>query len=505
MPHDPSRASASRLRLRAAERASRGVVGTVARAFEFRRLRALAAAVALPAALSGCVTLPPPPAPHPLDDASGSYAIAVVPARHAPVSVFVSQSAEPGAASQEALKGAGVGALGSAAMLGVGAIVFPPLGVPLAIAMTPIMIGGGAIGGAIKGSMMEGAASKLTPEQREALIRTLAGTFPDPRLSTQMATAVVDDVLKFSMQRAEALPEAGPASPDDRPDYRPLHDRGFGGALEVRVTQIGFTGTSDATLALFATAEARLVDTASGKATWLRGMVYESPTHALAFWLKDDAAQTRAEVGRATRTLGGRVVDLVVLATEPSAAGEAKSGVDSCGVPLLDPKPYMRSDATSGRQDGATISTGPLNPLLAWEPVPREWDRVVPSRRWDRAKDLRYDLRIWKALDGGPGDLVYERIGLAGTGHRVETALDPATTYYWSVRLRYTLDGRAKAAPWSLSGNRAGELPFPKGARFYASAVGGDLVREPCAWEDSVTCACADYLPPALLYWFRTP
>lgn len=504
MPHDPARASADRLRRRAAERERRGLAGTVARAFEYR-LRALAPVLALSATLSGCVTLPPPPAPHPLDDAPASYAIAVVPARHAPVSVFVSSSAEPGTASQEALKGAGVGALGSLAMLGAGAIVFPPLGVPLALAMTPIMIGGGAIGGAIKGSMMEGDASKLTAEQREALTRTLAETFSDPRLSTQMATAVVDDVLRFSPQRAEVLPESGPASRDDRPDYRPLRDRGFGGALEVRVTQVGFTGTSDATLSLFATAEARLVDATSGRTTWLRGMVYESPTHAVAFWLKDDAAQTKAEVGRATRTLGGRVVDLVVLATEPSASGEAKSGVDSCGVPLLGPKPVVRSDATSGRQDGATASAGPLTPLLAWEPVPREWDRVVPSRRWDRAKDLRYDLRIWKALDGGPGDLVYERIGLAGTEHRIEIALDPATTYYWSVRLRYTLDGHTKAAPWSLSGRVAGELPFPKDARYYASLVGGDLVREPCVWDDSVTCACADYLPPALLYWFRTP
>jgi hypothetical protein len=47
-----------------------------------------------------------------------------------------------------ALRGAGIGVAGAGVLLAVGAIVFPPLGVPLAVGMAPVLAGAGAVAGA---------------------------------------------------------------------------------------------------------------------------------------------------------------------------------------------------------------------------------------------------------------------------------------------------------------------------------------------------------------------
>jgi len=125
---------------------------------------------------------------------------------------------------------------------------------------------------------------------------------------------------------------------------------------------------------------------------------------------------------------------------------------------------------------------------------------------WERAADLRYDLRIWSAEDHIPGDLVYERVGLAATSHTLETALAPHASYFWSVRLRYTLDGEPRATRWSAASRPAFRFVLPMGdALFHAPAPGGASPAPTCAPASFSPCACLDFIPAGNYLWFRTP
>src|SRR5512139_805245 len=90
--------------------------------------------------LASCATVVPPP----VAKEGPEYAMAVVPARYPPNAGFGGRSYGD-TLVQGAVAGAGAGALSSALLLGIGAVVFPPLGVPLALGMAPVPIGGGAI------------------------------------------------------------------------------------------------------------------------------------------------------------------------------------------------------------------------------------------------------------------------------------------------------------------------------------------------------------------------
>jgi len=126
----------------------------------------------------------------------------------------------------------------------------------------------------------------------------------------------------------------------------------------------------------------------------------------------------------------------------------------------------------------------------------------VRSRSDRAAAELRYDLRIWSAEDRIPGDLVYERVGLAGTAHAVENPLAPRASYFWSVRLRCTLDGEPRATRWSAASRPAFRFVVPMGdALFHAPAQGATA----CAPAALTPCACLDFIPAPNYLWFRTP
>jgi hypothetical protein len=110
-------------------------------------------------------------------------------------------------------------------------------------------------------------------------------------------------------------------------------------------------------------------------------------------------------------------------------------------------------------------------------------------------------------VDDAPSDLVYERVGLTGTRHQVEVPLKPASMYFWSVRLRGTVDGRPRAAPWS-----AWKLPrfhtqsFLRDARivgYYRHADTMTPVSIGSALEFS--CPALDFIPAENFHRFRTP
>jgi len=457
--------------------------------------------------LAGCADVPRIPAA-PMESIGSQYAIAVVPARDVPESNFSSHPYREDLA-KGAAAGAGAGAVGAAVMMGALAIAAPPFGLALGLAMAPVLVGGGALGGLVVSAAYGpgwAGSTDVAEQQRTTLIQALNSVVSGVPLPDLTADVVVRNIAAFTPVRAEVVP--GPVSQSDRPDYQALRYRGFGGALEIRYTGAGFTGVKEDGLSLFLTAEAHLIDTGTGKPTWFRGLVYESPNYSASRWLREDAALMRTTLERAYAVVAERIVDILVLSTEPSATNEPS--YLACGVALLEPGPALepvpKYDPRSmvNTQIPAMARAASLTPVLAWAALP-DSQSVFAKNPWTAAKDLRYDLRIWKAVDDVPEDIAYERLGLTNTQHQIAVALEPASTYFWSVRMRGTVDGRRRATPWSFAVNPQFVSPRAlSGARFYPMAGGEELRRAPCygPWN---ACGCLDFIPAPNFYRFRTP
>ena len=307
------------------------------------------------------------------------------------------------------------------------------------------------------------------------------------------------DIRKFS--RLDATVTDGGAAADPG-DYRPLRDRGFGAAIEVKVKEVGFVGSgADPVMALFMTAEARLVDTATGQAAGLRGLVYVSSRHGIRVWTQDGAALAREEILRGTSTLAERIVDdLVFRAVGDTAPSDPHFEI--CGLAPRHPKPEWGGFLLLGSKQPVDSTVESVTPLLEWEEGNLEHWGLDGAGAGERS----YDLRIWSVVDGAPGELVYERVGLAQPRHRVETPLKAGSTYFWSVRLRYVKDGRTRVTRWSASNTPIVHLGAQlRDALYYSHVVDGTVQPFPCPAGDVYPCRWLDFIPAANYFRFRTP
>lgn len=423
------------------------------------------------------------------DAATARVSIAVVPAQYAPQVGIVAPSH---AAAEAAAKGAAVGAA-QGALSGLQFLVLGPGGVAAAIGLTLAYAALGAAGG----------AASVPPDTR---IGPAVPPETMPGLREQLAASVAADIGRFTPYGAIVVPGVGPRSRDDLPDYRALAARGHRDVVEVAATQVGLVGQggADPMFTLVVTARARRVDPASGVATASRGLVYQSPRYTRDEWLREQGVRMRAEMSRAQAALAGRIVDDLLLGAEFATDPDAERLPALCGVAPVDPPPEWRRDPVYEREL-AQSRVASVTPTLAWEARPaRAWpyDRVP----WERAVDLRYDLRIWSAEDHIPGDLVYERVGLPATSHTIEVPLAPHASYFWSVRLRYTLDGEPRATRWSAASRPAFRFVLPMGdALFHAPVPAGASPASTCAPASFSPCACLDFIPAANYLWLRTP
>jgi len=123
-------------------------------------------------------------------------------------------------------------------------------------------------------------------------------------------------------------------------------------------------------------------------------------------------------------------------------------GTPICGIrPLYPEVRYAMPQGTV-----ADVRVDSAQPTLRWEAWPtdemRENDR---GGMLDRVRGVLYDLKVWRAPPGKEVRLVYERDGLSQPLHRIERPLEPGTRHFWTVRARYSVDGREEHTIWSLS------------------------------------------------------
>jgi hypothetical protein len=180
-------------------------------------LSAFALAIAL---LAGCASTRPGAESVAPQIAPGR--VAIVAARYVPESAFNTYARGRGAAAGEnGVKSAAKGALGGALLLPlVVASVFPPL-----IAVAPFLAPIGAVSGAVVGGtagVVSGAWNGMPSEQVAALHQPIERARREQAMQGAMAKRVLQEGAAMPHYQFAYLPEAGPASAFDAPDYHSL-------------------------------------------------------------------------------------------------------------------------------------------------------------------------------------------------------------------------------------------------------------------------------------------
>lgn len=122
-------------------------------------------------------------------------------------------------------------------------------------------------------------------------------------------------------------------------------------------------------------------------------------------------------------------------------------------VPVSGLRPeYPEVRATVFTNELASVEVDSLQPTLRWEAFPRPQDREADREgHLSRIRSVTYDLRIWRATNAYPAELIYAREGFPEPSHRVEVPLERSTEYFWTVRARFELDGDVRVTGWGLA------------------------------------------------------
>jgi hypothetical protein len=451
-----------------------------------RANRLAAAACLLSTVLSGCASQDPASYTAPVEEGlrSATQAVEVI------STVVATDETPPGLdapigqgkeAAQGAAAGGGIGLLvGVLAAAGGG-----PLGAYFATIVTPTLTVGGAAGGAAAGW------STAVPKEDAAAVRA-ALSQSRFELSAEVA------------RRIEVrLPSVGKiaVSPDGRetPDLR----------IEVAVDRWGLAGGagSDPLTGFYIETSYRVVRGSDGATIAERSVIQGGPQRTISAWTRDNAAALSKAIDETLSRVAEAVTDGAFLVYDFHVLRPGVVRGNTCGLRPVSPSPIYRF----GPYESGHPRVDSLTPDLVWESFPSKADVEDDTGHiLARVSDIRYDLRVWKDVHGGPGDVVYERTGLQLTSrdgqvdHLVDTPLAPGTRYLWSVRARFRLDGAERVTRWAYDVEidmqavplgYFGRHPFPPGCM-------EDPYRQSCAMRH----ACVDdSIPPMHYFGFSTP
>ena len=405
--------------------------------------------------------------------------VAIVPARYAPDSEFVTFAKGK---VEGAAKGAALG--GGTSAVAFGALLAGTSGIGAAIvAITGVFVTAAAI---VEGGV-EGANAAIPAGRAREVDAVIDAAVA--QLDAQRSLGRQIDALLAAepwIKRASAGID-GPAAADDTPDYAGLRGTGVDTVLEIGVISIGIESCAPEFIRrmstacahdpkqprvdLFMQARARLVRVADGEALFVRTFRFKTPRRPVAPWIAQDGRLLAEEIARGYAELAERIRDEAFLITPlplpmtrdfHGMPGPGHPGAGVCGLAPLEPapaavrvsemwtQPVARDEdlcPAAGQHFGKVRA---LRPTLRWSAFPRDEDRAgLDPDVLRRIGGVSYELRIWAVEACERGAVVYERVGLPAPEHALETPLEPATRYFWSVRARFSLDARPMATRWS--------------------------------------------------------
>jgi hypothetical protein len=320
-------------------------------------------------------------------------------------------------------RGASVGAVtGAATGLFIGT-----LGgiIPLFLVTTPVGSAIGVVVGGTSGALMARSGRVVGAEHRqiaaELAQRDLQACLRD-RVAALADAATEKDV--------EVRRDLGPDASGALPDYGTSE----GHVLEIRIEKLEVFGWGirSPQTRVFAVARTRLIAPAGSEEVYGQRIFSSSESRSWRNWIAAPGS-VAGSVDDACEFLAQRIVEEVfVLVIPPGWEPPGPPACNSagwCTVRGLLPQPVGSSDAHRW------FETDTRQPALQWLPL--------------EGQAARYDLRVWRAEDGVPAELVYERERLPEPQHQLETRLEPDTEYLWSIRAHFEVDGQPRRTPWS--------------------------------------------------------
>jgi hypothetical protein len=306
----------------------------------------------------------------------------------------------------------------------------------------------------------------------------------------------------------------GPSTKDEKPLYSSLKRQNVDMALETNVKSLGFLGGegADPEIALFINVTVRVVRTVDGLEIYSGESSHISSPRKLSEWAQNGAAVLCQEFETAYARLAEQILENLFLVYD-FHVDSVWSVAMHCMLKPYNPPPSNIGFYSLKLKFSKVDS---LQPTFKWEAFPREKDLKSDSAGiFTRVSEITYDLKIWKGHNGYPEELVYGRKGVFAperiieitekkvaedtvpgqleqapivrkeriAEHTIETLLEPATEYFWSVRARFKLDGQTRITKWSYSRSRL----RPDGS------TGGP---DPCL---------ADHIPITNYHRFKTP
>jgi hypothetical protein len=378
---------------------------------------------------------------------------------------------EPSYAFQALVEGKGEGtadgALGGAAacldlLLSGGD---PTVAAAFAVVCLPVAM----VAGAIRGGT--GAAPARSVD--EARDRAQAG-IAALRLNESLRQLLLEQARLVGLEAQVLDQEAGPAGPADAPDYASLADR-VDSVLELNVQQVEATsGWGDPVPVSFTIrAQVRLIDVRDGRVLDSYVASYAGMERPVDEWFAADGAALQADLNASLQKLAANAVDdFMIYRPTPPAESSRASGerVPGYAIGLVDPPLRARFKWPSLSKQvrcGADYDGGPtyglleqfpldtLQPTFRWEALPRDFD-LAPGDGPGQAQGVQYDFRLF-----GANGVVHERFGLDEPLHTLEEPLATCAEFRWTVRARFTLDGRQRATEWTGGYNTIGGYVDP--------------------------------------------
>ena len=349
-------------------------------------------------------------------------------------------------------RGAGLGlAMGA----GVGAQGVQ--GGPLVVITLPAFTALGLLGGTIYG-----AVASESWQEADSASRTIVAEL-------NLNRALPEHLVAFSRaHRYEIahLRTGPPEAPQEQARYDSARRDGIDTVLEIQDLTVDLIPAEymvNPHRALILSARIQLIRTAD--ATVLDDRVVTDkfgPALLLNEWTADHAVRFRQEVQQASDRLAEQIVTdyfMVYPFYERVTSGFFLA------VHLKGLRPFYPREEP-GLTPGQRISEEDLRAKysrseflnLGSMPIPNEFrivaqraDALQPTMSWEPFSGPRvtYELKIWQSGRLGPDALVYHRRNLEQASHQPETALEPSSLYYWSVRAHFVEQGKDRITEWS--------------------------------------------------------
>ncbi len=351
-------------------------------------------------------------------------------------------------------------------------------GVATAVLVSPLV--GAALGVATDAPI----GLRMTQDEKAKTDAVIGQAYSRQNAQKNAANFIVESGKRIDDIEFLLADGSAPVNNQEKPDFRSLAASGADTAIEVSLRDIGFIAGSgpDPVTAFFILADIRAVRIADGTELYTDTTTYVSRKRHVSEWLAGGARALRTELQNGHASMADWIVDKIFLVQEIKPLS-MWSPTTICMFDIYSPKTPSMKFSNPHLLSTPEIDT--RQPLFRWEAFPREWDRKADKTGMlSKVTDITYDLRIWKAQDGYPQEIAYEKTGfspvkttieeqvidtsqptggtkyktvtVAAAEYTLEQQLEPSTVYFWSIRARYKYDGRLRITKWAYS-----RVPFP--------------------------------------------